>query len=320
MNYSAATYKAFSREYDYKRAAISLSHTSSESINPQKFTMKVATPEEIKEYNRTCLIGGIKGAGIGALLGIGLAFTLKKRQPHLFGNMNATVKVGTGIVPGLAGFSIGAEKAGEHYDNEKYSGAYLDMEHRKEQQQGFSHYLKEHKYKCVFGGWVLSMAGSMWYVYRDRLMTGPQKIVQARMYAQASTIILLFATLAFSASDTIGGGNNSRDFLGKDGKVHHNHVQLEHSDDWKELVKEEEDRMKELNDKAKEHVTEAKNQSKEAIKSTADTIKDKTKGKFDEAKEAAGDAADEVSDQAKKAADAAKDKAEDVKDEVKKRV
>lgn len=278
--------------------------------------MKVATPEEIKEYNHICLMGGIKGAGIGALLGIGLAFTLKKRQPHLFGNMSATVKVGTGIVPGLAGFSIGAEKAGEAYDDQKYSGAYLDLEHRKEQQAGFSHYLKEHKYKCVFGGWVLSMAGSMWYVFRDRYMTGQQKIVQARMYAQASTIILLFATLAFSASDNIGGGNNSRNFLGKDGKVHHHHVQLEHSDDWKELVKEEEDRLKELKGDAKKHAAEAKAQ----VKSTADDIKEKTKGKFDEAKKSAASLADDAADKAEDVADDAKEKAEEYKEDVKKAV
>lgn len=278
--------------------------------------MKVATPEEIKEYNHICLMGGIKGAGIGALLGIGVAYTLKLRKPHLFGNMSATVKMGTGIVPGLAGFSIGAEKAGEHYDNNKYSGDYLDMEHRKEQQAGFMHYLKEHKYKCVFGGWVVSMAGSMWYVFRDRLMTGQQKIVQARMYAQASTIILLFATLAFSASDNIGGGNNSRDYLGKDGKVHHHHVQLEHSDDWKELVKEEEDRLKELKEDAKES---AKDLKKEA-KSTADEIKEKTKGKFAEAKKGASDLADEAADKAEEVADDAKDKAEEYKDDVKKAV
>ncbi|KAG5359638.1 Respiratory supercomplex factor 2-like protein [Yarrowia sp. C11] len=255
--------------------------------------MKVATPEEIKEYNHTCLVGGLKGAGIGALLGIGLAFTLKKRQPHLFGNMSATVKVGTGIVPGLAGFSIGAEKAGEAYDDKKYSGSYLDKEHRKEQQAGFMHYLQEHKYKCVFGGWVVSMAGSMWYVFRDKYMTSTQKVVQARMYAQASTIILLFATLAFSASDNIGGGNNSRDFLGKDGKVHHHHVQLEHSNDWKELLKEEEGRLKDLKTDAKQHAQELK----EKAKSTADDIKEKTKGKFDEA----ADEAEEYKEDVKKA-------------------
>jgi hypothetical protein len=278
--------------------------------------MKVATPEEIKEYNHTCLIGGIKGAGVGALLGIGLAFTLKKRQPHLFGNMSATVKVGTGIVPGLAGFSIGAEKAGEAYDDKKYSGAYLDMEHRKEQQAGFMHYLKEHKYKCVFGGWVVSMAGSMWYVFRDKYMTSAQKIVQARMYAQASTIILLFATLAFSASDNLGGGNNSRDFLGKDGKVHHHHVQLEHSDDWKELVKEEEDRLKEAKAEARQHSQELKAE----VKSTADEIKEKTKGKFDEAKKSAADAAEDAADKAEDVADDAKEKAEEYKEDVKKAV
>lgn len=275
--------------------------------------MKVATPEEIKEYNHTCLIGGIKGAGIGALLGIGLAYTLKMRQPHLFGNMSATVKVGTGIVPGLAGFSIGAEKAGEAYDDQKYSGAYLDMEHRKNQQAGFMHYLKEHKYKCVFGGWVVSMAGSMWYVFRDKYMTSTQKIVQARMYAQASTIILLFATLAFSASDNLGGGNNSRDFLGKDGKVHHHHVQLEHSDDWKELVKEEEDRLKELKGDAQKHASELKSQAK----STADEIKEKTKGKFAEAKEATQDKFDEAKKNAAGVAEDAADKAEDVADDAK---
>ncbi|KAG5363164.1 Respiratory supercomplex factor 2-like protein [Yarrowia sp. B02] len=278
--------------------------------------MKVATPEEIKEYNHTCLIGGIKGAGIGALIGLGAAFTLKKRQPHVFGNMSATVKVGMGIVPALAGFSIGAEKAGEHYDDNKYSGEYLDYEHRKEQQAGFMHYLKEHKYKCVFGGWVVSMAGSMWYVFRDKYMTGTQKIVQARMYAQASTIILLFATLAFSASDSIGGGNNSRDYLGKDGKVHHHHVQLEHSNDWKELVKEEEDRLKEVKAEAKNSAKELKAEAK----STADEIKEKTKGKFEEAKKTAAGLADEAADKAEDVADDAKKEAEEYKDDVKKAV
>lgn len=56
------------------------------------------------------------------------------------------------------------------------------------------------KYKIIVGAWAASLGGSFYLINRDKLMTMSQKIVQARMYAQGLTVIILLATMAVSVS------------------------------------------------------------------------------------------------------------------------
>ena len=60
---------------------------------------------------------------------------------------------------------------------------------------------ESNRYSIIFGFWVASMVGSLTIVNRNRYLSGSQKLVQARMYAQGSTLAVLLASFAFEAQD-----------------------------------------------------------------------------------------------------------------------
>jgi hypothetical protein len=62
-------------------------------------------------------------------------------------------------------------------------------------------YAKQEKYKIVGATWVASMIGSFMLVGRNPYMSGQQKIVQARVYAQGLTLAVLCASAGFEISD-----------------------------------------------------------------------------------------------------------------------
>ena len=62
-----------------------------------------------------------------------------------------------------------------------------------------------HRYPIIFAFWVLSMGGSFAMVNRNRYLSGSQKLVQARMYAQGATLAVLLASFYFEASDANKG-------------------------------------------------------------------------------------------------------------------
>jgi hypothetical protein len=49
------------------------------------------------------------------------------------------------------------------------------------------------------------MAGSWHFVNRNRYLSGPQKLVQARMYAQGATLAALLTSFAFEGTDAAKG-------------------------------------------------------------------------------------------------------------------
>lgn len=64
---------------------------------------------------------------------------------------------------------------------------------------------EENRYPIIFAFWLLSMGGSFAAVNRNRYLSGAQKLVQARMYAQGSTLAVLLASFAFEANDANKG-------------------------------------------------------------------------------------------------------------------
>lgn len=64
---------------------------------------------------------------------------------------------------------------------------------------------EENRYPIIFTFWVLSMGGSFAMVNRNRYLSGSQKLVQARMYAQGSTLAVLLASFAVESNDARKG-------------------------------------------------------------------------------------------------------------------
>lgn len=64
---------------------------------------------------------------------------------------------------------------------------------------------RENRYKIVTASWVASMATALGIVSRNKYLTGAQKLVQARVYAQGLTLAVLIATAAFEVGDASKG-------------------------------------------------------------------------------------------------------------------
>ena len=113
-------------------------------------------------------------------------------------------------------------------------------------------FARREKYKIVGATWIASMIGSFVLVGRNPYLSGQQKIVQARVYAQGLTLAVLCASAAFEISDQ-RRGRGLLDAAKKDKKkqledaaepapVHG--VNKDQGDLWKEMVAAEEQRLK----------------------------------------------------------------------------
>lgn len=74
---------------------------------------------------------------------------------------------------------------------------------------------RREKYKIVGATWVASMIGSFALVGRNPYLSGQQKLVQARVYAQGLTLAVLVASAGFEISDQKKG----KGMLDSSGKV-----------------------------------------------------------------------------------------------------
>lgn len=61
-------------------------------------------------------------------------------------------------------------------------------------------YGRENRYKIVGLSWIGSMGASFAMVYNNKYLSKSQKIVQARVYAQGLTLLVLIASAAFEVS------------------------------------------------------------------------------------------------------------------------
>lgn len=122
-------------------------------------------------------------------------------------------------------------------------------------------WLQENRYKIVFGSWVASMAAALGIVGRNRYLTGQQKLVQARVYAQGFTIAAVIVSLAFETGDSMSKSGrwetvkilDPNDPTHKhmiEKKIHHERYAGE--DQWMDMVEAEERRIKEREQAVKE--------------------------------------------------------------------
>jgi hypothetical protein len=64
---------------------------------------------------------------------------------------------------------------------------------------------RENRYPIVTASWVASLGVAFSIVSRDKYLTGAQKLVQARVYAQGLTIAILLATALLEVGDASKG-------------------------------------------------------------------------------------------------------------------
>lgn len=175
--------------------------------------MKVLTKEEEdRHYNEV-----LKGGGIGGVVGLGLGglgLALATRRYATMRNLTIPFKAFLVSSSATFGLIINADRASARYKeatNPMYG--YQDqtsvaLEHARANLSGYDRFMtwgRENRYSIVFGSWLASMGAAFAMVNRSKYMSGTQKLVQARVYAQGLTVAVLIVTAVFEMNDAKKG-------------------------------------------------------------------------------------------------------------------
>ncbi|KAK9465073.1 hypothetical protein V1512DRAFT_266927 [Lipomyces arxii] len=87
-------------------------------------------------------------------------------------------------------------------------------------------WLNENRFKAFLTAWIASLGAAGFAVSRDKYMTTAQKVVQARMYAQGFTLLLIVGSAGLTMLEDKGGVPKT-----------HNHTFKD--DTWKTLINDE---------------------------------------------------------------------------------
>jgi len=175
---------------------------------------------------------------------------------------------------------IAADRASAAYDVEHTPEKKRQVEREREREallesnktifQRSKDWAQENRYPLLFGFWIASMAGSWTMVNRNRYLSGSQKLVQARMYAQGATLAALLTSFAIEGNDAAKGKGRWETIQVLDPndpehkhliekRIHHERYAGE--DQWREMVEAEEERIKEREAKAKQQQQKAAKQA-----------------------------------------------------------
>lgn len=165
--------------------------------------MKILTKEEIEEHKNYVLKENLKGLAVGAGVGGLMIAGIRKKWPAQWKSLNTSFKAAIFAMPCITIAAFYADDGSIEFDKEKYQGDYLKKvkEAKEERYNGLTstekliHQVNEYKYPLIIGAWGASLFGCWKLVDRDRYMLKAQKIVQARVYAQAISVVLLLGTI-----------------------------------------------------------------------------------------------------------------------------
>jgi len=175
--------------------------------------MKILTKEEEQAHYNATLKGGISGGAVGLVLG-GAAVYAANARFHAFRQLTLPMK--TFLVTSSATFAsiVSADRASRSYEwardptRQYRDDASKALDAARASESTFSRlkdWGREHRYPIVTASWVASMGIALGLVGRNPYLTGAQKLVQARVYAQGLTIAVLLATAMFEVGDANKG-------------------------------------------------------------------------------------------------------------------
>ncbi|KAF1997193.1 mitochondrial hypoxia responsive domain-containing protein [Amniculicola lignicola CBS 123094] len=237
--------------------------------------MKVLTKEEEAAHYNATIRGGTIGGVIGTAIGTVAVVAASKRYAT-FRSLSVPFRAFLVTSSGTFIAVIAADRASAAYDIEHTpeKKAQIEREKAKIAQyeagktalQRAQTWAGENRYPILFGFWVVSMAGSFYLVNRNPYLSGSQKLVQARMYAQGSTLALLMASFAVEGSDAAKGKGrwetvkvlDPNDPTHKhmiEKRIHHERYAGE--DQWRDMIEAEEARINERKAAAKAKIQEA---------------------------------------------------------------
>ncbi|TBU49350.1 hypothetical protein BD309DRAFT_947504 [Dichomitus squalens] len=165
--------------------------------------MKIVSKEQQDAQQRATVIGGLKGMAGGFAVSIPASLYLQRTNAY-YRRLQPSLKAFGVIMVVVPAFVISAEHAGQKYEQEQWHDAgkaELDAQQRRQEArwesltpgQKISDFVRRHEYGVIVGSWAVAMAGALRYVMKDPLQSTTQKVVQARVWAQALTIGIIIA-------------------------------------------------------------------------------------------------------------------------------
>lgn len=248
--------------------------------------MKILTKEEEAAHYRATLEGGFLGCAGGLAVGIVGIMAASRRYHfvrHLTLPMKAFLVTSSSTFAGI----IAADSASRRYEQQRNPLDRQFLEREKELKeaeranmtftQKAMEFGRKERYKIVGGSWVASMAAAFAIVNRNKYLTGAQKLVQARVYAQFLTLGVLIASAAFEISDSRNqqGRYETVKYIDPSDPEHKRMLEKrefiangnegsESDNMWKEMVAAEEQRIKEREeDEARYRKRQAKKQQQQ---------------------------------------------------------
>ncbi|KHC55827.1 hypothetical protein MEW_00831 [Candida albicans P60002] len=171
--------------------------------------MKILSKEEKDAHVSHIISEGAKGLFYGGALSVGLYQYLKHRHPARFATFNPSIKAAIIAMPTISVAAFFADQGSVEFDRKMHQSEYQEAKYLEEYREWnrlslsdkcFT-VLNDNKYKIIISAWAGSLYGSWVLVNRDKIMDTAQKAVQARMYAQGITIILLLGTLLLAMKE-----------------------------------------------------------------------------------------------------------------------
>ncbi|KAK9763907.1 Replication factor C, subunit RFC4 [Basidiobolus ranarum] len=161
------------------------------------------TSEEEKLYYQKVTVAGIQGAVVGGMVGLAALAYGRRHYPY-FQNMSNKLKTyfvayataGTAVIQGER---VHFRMMKDFQEADSIAKG-LRAPKSADEEFDWRDYVNEHRYGIIGLTWAVGMSASMVYLAKQRYLTMSQKIVQARMYAQAITLISLTATAGISMS------------------------------------------------------------------------------------------------------------------------
>ncbi|KAI0772091.1 hypothetical protein BD413DRAFT_52913 [Trametes elegans] len=203
--------------------------------------MKLASKEEQDAQQRATIIGGAKGFAGGLAFALPASYLLQRRWPY-YRALPPSLKAFGVILIAVPSFVISAEHAGQRWEAEHWTGvgkAELDAIRARQKArwetmttgQKIRDFAKRHEYGIILTSWAAALTGSFTYIMRDPYQSVPQKLVQARMWAQGLTIGIIIAAGVLTHSQRTKNYEEEEDHRFR-------HIAPDHS--WKDILEQEE--------------------------------------------------------------------------------
>ncbi|KUL86863.1 hypothetical protein ZTR_05329 [Talaromyces verruculosus] len=223
--------------------------------------MKILTKEEEAAHYSAVLKGGSFGTIIG-LVGGWAGVLAASRRFHTIRNLTLPMKAFLVTSSGTFVGIIAADHSSRQFEAErnvglKYLGEREERLRREELSQmslgnRIGAWAREEKYKIIGATWIASIVGSFVLVGRNPYLSGQQKIVQARVYAQGLTLAVMCASAAFEIHDqrkgqglldaAKKGREASKEVKNQPAESHHQRHD-DNADLWQDMVAAEEQKL-----------------------------------------------------------------------------